>query len=617
MTDRNILIRTLSALWRGADSLRKVLHLVLLLIIFVAFIGAMSGAPPRLPQKAALLLQPSGVLVEQLQGDPFERALAELLGETETQTRVQDIVDALEHASSDDRIAAVHLELSQFAGGGLSKLQRVGDAIEKFRESGKPVIASGDFYLQQGYYLAAHADEVYMHPEGILFLQGYGSYRNYFKNAIDLLRVDWNVFRVGTHKSAVEPFTRMDMSPEDRASRSDLIEQLWQMYRQDVSSARELTEESIDDFAQNIDQHIAAAGGDVAAAAADGGLIDAMLTRGELRSRLKELVGEDADDKSLYSSVSMGGYLDSVRLLHGVESGSENVAVVVAAGEILNGEQPPGTIGGDSTAALLRQALNDESVKAVVLRVDSPGGSKFASEVIANEILALRAAGKPVVASMSSVAASGGYWISAVADRIVASPSTITGSIGIFGMMPTFQRTLATIGVATDGVGTTPFSGQFRPDRAMSDQAKRLVQLIIEDGYEDFVSKVAAQRGMDRDAVDRIGQGQVWTGADAIENGLVDELGGLDEAVRAAAALANLEQGAYGRKDVKPKLTPAQQMVLDLMTVVQGLGIDPAGLLRSPTPIEVFGDQLQKLLASAARFNDPLGVYTHCLCEIE
>ncbi len=617
MTDRNIVLRFLSAMWRGADGLRKVLHLVLLLAIFLVFVGAMSGAPPLLPQKAALLLQPTGILVEQLQGDPFERAVAELVGEAQTQTRAQDMVDALEHASTDDRIAAVHLELSQFAGGGLSKLQRIGDAIEKFRESGKPVIASADFYLQQGYYLAAHADELYMHPEGILFLQGYGSYRNYFKDAIDLLRIDWNIFRVGTHKSAVEPYTRMDMSREDKASRSDLVEQLWQMYRQDVASARELPEETINDFAQNIDEHIAAAAGDVAAAAGDGGLIDAMLTRGELRSRLKELVGEDADDKSLYSSVSMGEYLDSVRLLHGDKPGAENVAIVVAAGEILNGEQPPGTIGGDSTAGLLRQALNDDSVKAVVLRVDSPGGSKFASEVIANEILALRAAGKPVVASMSSVAASGGYWISAVADRIVANPSTITGSIGIYGMIPTFQRTLATVGVATDGVGTTPFSGQFRPDRALSDQAKRLVQLIIEDGYEDFVSKVAAQRGMERDAVDRIGQGQVWTGADALENGLVDELGGLDEAVRAAAALADLEEGDYGRKEVKPKLTPAQQMMLDLLTVVKGLGLDPAGFVGSPTPIELFGDQLQRLLASASRFNDPQGAYTHCLCEIQ
>ncbi len=617
MTDRNIVLRFLAALWRGANGLRKVLHLILLLAIFLAFIGVMSGAPPLLPQKAALLLQPSGVLVEQLEGDPFERALAELLGETQTQTRVQDIVDALDHASSDDRIAVVHLELSQFAGGGLSKLQRVGEAIDKFRESGKPVIASADFYLQQGYFLAAHADEVYMHPEGILFLQGYGSYRNYFKDAIDLLRIDWNVFRVGTHKSAVEPYTRMDMSPEDRASRADLIDQLWRMYLQDVASARGLSEESIDGFARNLDEHIAAAGGDVAAAAGDGGLIDGMLTRGELRSRLKELAGEDADDKSLYSSVTMSEYLNSVHLLHAEKPRSENVAIVVAAGEILNGEQPPGTIGGDSTAALLRQALNDETVKAVVLRVDSPGGSKFASEVIANEILSLRAAGKPVVASMSSVAASGGYWISAVADRIVASPSTITGSIGIFGMIPTFQRTLAAVGVATDGVGTTPFSGQLRPDRALSDQTRRLVQLIIEDGYEDFVSKVAAQRGMDRETVDRIGQGQVWTGADALANGLVDELGGLDAAVRAAAALANLEEGGYGRKEVDPKLTPAQQMMLDLLTVIRGLGVDASAFVRSPTPIEVFGNQLQKLLASAARFNDPQGAYTHCLCEIE
>jgi protease-4 len=607
----------LSALWRGANGVRKVLHLVLLLVIFLVFFGAMSGAPPLLPQKAALLIQPTGVLVEQLQGDPYERALAELLGESQPQTRVQDIIDALEYARTDDRIKAVHLELSQLAGGGLNKLQRIGDAIDAFQESGKPVIASADFYLQQGYYLAAHADELYMHPEGVLFLQGFGSYQNYFRDAIELLRIDWNIFRVGTHKSAVEPYIRMDMSPEDRDSRSSLIEQLWGMYKEDVVAARNLPEESIAEFVVNLTDRVAAAGGGVAEAARDSNLIDDMLTRGELRAKLIGLAGEDSEDETTYASVAMREYLDSMRLLHGDKPRETNIAIVVAAGEILNGIQPPGTIGGDSTAELLRRARSDESVKAVVLIVDSPGGSKFASEVIASEILALRAAGKPVVASMSSVAASGGYWISAVADRIVANESTITGSIGIFGMIPTFQRSLAAIGVATDGVGTTPWSGEFRPDREMSAPAKELVQMLIEDGYRDFVSKVAAERGMQEDVVDSIGQGQVWTGADAEKNGLVDQLGGFDTAMAVAAELAGLEEGTYGRKTIKPRLTPTQQMLVDLLTTVKRAGIDPSGFVMAPAPVEVFANQLQKLLSRATRFNDPMGVYTHCLCEIE
>ncbi|NNF41356.1 MAG: signal peptide peptidase SppA, partial [Woeseiaceae bacterium] len=479
MSNRNVVLRFFSAIWRGLNGVRKVLHLLLLLILFGAFFGALSGAPPLLPTKAALLIQPTGALVEQLAGDPYDRAVAELIGEAEVQTLVQDVVDAFEFARTDDRIAVVHLDLSGFVSAGLPKLQRVAAAIDAYRESGKPVIASADNFIQQGYYLAAHADELYMHPEGMIFLQGFGGYRNYYKEAIDLLRIDWNVFRIGTHKSYVEPFTRMDMSPEDRESRARLIAQFWQMYQQDVETARGLPAGAIDDYAQNMVATAAAANGDLAIAARDHGLIDELMSRTALRERIKALAGADTDDASMYAAVSMREYLGSMRLLHGPKPQSENVAIVVAAGEILDGVQPPGTVGGDSAAALLRQALNDETVKAVVLRVDSPGGSVFASEIIAQEIATLQAAGKPVVASMGGVAASGGYWISVVADRVVASPATVTGSIGVFGMVPTFQRTLKAVGVATDGVATTPWAA-VRPDLELPEQARQLIQMLIE-----------------------------------------------------------------------------------------------------------------------------------------
>jgi protease-4 len=389
------------------------------------------------------------------------------------------------------------------------------------------------------------------------------------------------------------------------------------MYREDVVAARGLADGAIDDYAQNMVARIDEAGGDIAAAAVKNGFIDGSMTRIELQSRIMEYAGADDEDKLLYSAVSMGEYLGRMRLLHGDKPRDKNVAIVVAAGQILDGKQPPGTVGGESTAALLRDALNDESVQAVVLRVDSPGGSKFASEVIAHQVQALQAAGKPVVASMSGVAASGGYWISAVADQIFASESTVTGSIGIFGMIPTFQRTLATVGIATDGVGTTPWSGQLRPDRALSEESKQLIQMVIEDGYNDFVTRVADARGMDAQSVDEIGQGQVWTGADAIKNGLVDQLGGLDDAIAVAAELAKLDEGQYGRKLVKPKLTPTQQMLLDMLTLVKSAGVDPAGFVRAPAPLEVFANRLQALIAQTTRFNDPQGVYTHCFCEIE
>ena len=616
MSSSNILVRFFSAVWGGLNGLRKLLHLLLLLFIFMLFFGVMSGeAPHVLPRNAALVIQPVGALVEQLAGDPYERAIAELMGDAQPQTLVQDIVDALESARDDARIGAVHLELSALSSAGIDKLERVARAIVDFKTSGKPVIASADFYGQQGYYIAAHADEVYMNPEGIVFLQGYGTFRTFYKDAIDLLRIDWNVFRVGSHKSFAEPYTRMDMSPEDRESRARLLDYLWDTYQERIVTARGLDPEAVDDYAQNLVAHTQAAGGDMAIVARDRGLVDALASRTDLQNILIGHVGPDEDDDSTYSGVWMYEYLDQLRLRGVTKTEESNVAVVIAAGNILDGDQPPGTIGGDSTAALLKQALDDETVRAVVLRVDSGGGSAFASEVIAEEIRALQAAGKPVVASMGSVAASGGYWISMDADRIYASPTTVTGSIGIIGMFPTFQRTLATIGVGTDGVGTTPWSGQLRPDREMNAQTRELFQAVINDGYRDFITGVAQGRELDVDYVDKIGQGQVWSGEEALANGLVDELGGLDAAIAGAAELAGLE--SYGEKLIEKQISPTEQLILDLLTMFIRVGIDPATFVGSPSLVETFANRFEALLASVAAFNDPLGRYAYCFCEIE
>ncbi len=617
MSNRNFLVRLISSIWTGVDGVRKILHLLLLVTLFLVFFGAISGTAPILPQQAALLLQPAGPLVEQLDGDPYERALAELLGDAPPQTLVQDVIDALAFAKTDDRISAVHLELSALGGGGLSKLRRIGEAIDDFKESGKPVVASADYFSQSGYYLAAHADELYMHPDGMVFLRGYGGFRSYFKEAIDKLRLDWNVFRVGTHKSFVEPYTRMDMSPEDRESRTRLIGQFWTMYQEDVEAARGLEEGTVDDYAQNLVAHVSAANGDIAIAAREIGLVDELVNRAELRTVLTAYAGEDADDSSDYSAVPSGDYLGHMRLLKRSDVQDENVAVVVAVGTILNGTQPSGTIGGDSTAELLRRALSDDSVKAVVLRVDSPGGSVFASEVIAHEIQALQMAGKPVVASMGSVAASGGYLISVVADQVFASPVTVTGSIGVFGMFPTYQRTLDTIGVTTDGVGTTPWAGQLRPDREMSEPTKELFQLIINDTYDDFISDVAEQRDMEKDSVDSVAQGQVWTGQDALKHGLIDALGTFEDSIRAAAQLAGLEEGDYGQKLIETKLTPTEQMVLEFFALTTRTGFDVEALVNGPSALESFASRLEALLAGLSQFNDPKGVYSHCFCEID
>ena len=616
MSNRSLVGRLFAAIWSGVDSVRKVLHLILLLFIFLLVFGAMQDTPLVLPDRAVLIVEPYGYLVEQIEGHPFDRALAELAGDGRPQTLVQDIVDALEYAKEDDRIEVLHLELSSLLGGGLTKLKLVAEAIEDFKTSGKPVIASADFLSQQGYYLAAHADEVYLHPHGLVLLQGYGRWRTFYKDAIELLRIDWNVFRVGTHKSFVEPYTRMGMSPEDRESSGRLIEQLWVIYQTDVEAARGLDAGTIEAFTDGMLEKVRSQGGDIALAAKEDGLVDDLLNRIELREMLIDFVGEDPDYPDTYRAAGMYEYLAQMRVLEGSSVRSENVAVIVAAGEILFGSQPPGVIGGESTARLLREARNDDSVMAVVLRIDSPGGSSFASDIIMHEVMALRAAGKPVVASMGSVAASGGYVIGMRADKIIASPSTVTGSIGIFGMFPTYQRTLDAVGIAVDGIGTTPWSGQLRPDREMSEQAKALFQLVIDDGYQDFITKVAESRELDVEFVDEIGQGQVWIGADALDNGLVDDLGGLDDAIAAAAELAELDEDEYGTKLIEQKLSPGEQMIIDLLGTISTLGFDISGWSGQRTLVDEFADDLADRAGRMLRFNDPKGMYSHCFCDI-
>jgi len=614
---RKKLVNIFAGLWRGIDGLRKVLHLVVLLFLFVVVLGTLSSTAPPLPSKAALIIAPAGSLVEQLDGDPYDRAVEELLGEASPQTLVQNIVDGLRFAKDDARIKVVVLELDRLGGSGLSKLERIADAIDDFRESGKPVIATASSYSQGAYYVAAHASELYMHPDGMFLPQGFGIYGNYYKNVLDKLKIDWNVFRVGTHKSAVEPYLRTDMSDEDRVSKSRLIDQLWGKYREDVVAARELAPGSVADYSNNLLTLLGEYEGDFAQAAKGLGFVDDLLTRVELQRIVSAYAGSDKDNDRGYPATSLGDYLVHMRLFDSVKSSEQNVAIVVASGEILNGSQSPGTIGGESTAKLLRQALRDEDVKAVVLRVDSPGGSSFASEQIRNEVEALRAAGKPVVASMSSQAASGGYWISMAADKIYARETTITGSIGVFGMFQTYQRTLDTIGITTDGVGTTPWSGQFRLDREMSDDAKRLFQAVVNRGYDEFIGKVADHRNLEKSAVDTIAQGQVWTGRDALEIGLIDGIGGLEFSIEMAAELAGLETDGYGTRYIEKSLSPTEQFALDLMSSAKWVGIDLASIKVRSSSLERLAGMLEDAAKPLLRFNDPQGMYAYCFCSIE
>ena len=612
----NKIRRFFSSIWSALNGLRKGLHLLLLLFIFSIVIGGLAGEGPATPKKAALVISPAGNLVEQLAGDPVERAMNEAFGDAEPQTLVQDVLDGLEYARDDKRIHAVVLSLGGMGGASVNKLQRVAAAIDELKAAGKPVYAYADGYGQQAYYLAAHASKVYMHPEGIVFLQGYGRYRNYFKDAIDKLLIDWNIFRVGTHKSFVEPYMRMNMSDEDKEASGRFLDQLWGVYTADVAAARGLEQSDLISFSADFLVNARAMNGDMAAAAVEFGLVDELVDRVAFRELMIEQVGENEDKDGAYSAAYLDAYLDEMRMLKGPKTRKENVAVVVAVGSIVDGSQPPGTIGGDSTAALLRNARFDESVKAVVLRVDSGGGSAFASEVIREEVLALQKAGKPVVASMSGVAASGGYWISMAADKIYATEATITGSIGILGMFPTFQRSLGALGIATDGLGTTKWAGELRPDRAMSEDAKQVFQLLIEKGYDDFISRVAEHRQMEKDSVDKVAQGIVWTGKDAYDRGLIDELGDLDEAVAAAAELAGLAEGDYGRKFIERELTPTQKLAMQLLGGAKVVGL----VSRTPSIEERLVRKLGYLIDAeflpVIELNDPNGIYSQCFCEI-
>ena len=531
-----------SGLWRGLDALRKALHLILLLVIFGVLIGILRGSVPRIPAKAALLIAPEGQLVEQLSGDPLERALQQTRGETRHETLLWDLTDSIRAAANDQRIAAVALDLEKFEGAAQPTLEELAAALREFRASGKKVIAYGTEMTQERYYLAAQADEVLLDPMGFVLIEGYDRFRHYLKDVLDKIGVEINVFRVGSFKSAVETFTRMNMSPEDREESRVYLNALWTSYQAAVTRARKLPPDALEKYVESLSKTVPAAGGDAARVALQANLVTSLKTRIEFEQRLVGLVGKD-DDTNSFKSVSADDYVRYARAQKKLKAdGKARIGVIVAQGDIVDGDQPPGTIGGETVARLIRQARTDKNIKALVLRVDSPGGSVLASEQIYRELVELRSAGKPVVVSMSGYAASGGYYISAPADEIWASPATITGSIGIFAIIPTIERTLGKVGVGVDGVGTTPLSGQLRLDRPLGDEARTLLQSTVSRGYNEFLERVATGRKKSRDQVDAIAQGRVWAGTDARRIGLVDQLGSFNDATRAAARVASLKE---------------------------------------------------------------------------
>ncbi|HEY5623980.1 MAG TPA: signal peptide peptidase SppA [Gammaproteobacteria bacterium] len=609
-----LVVRTL---WRGLDALRRFLHLLLLLTIFVFVLAGLAPDQAIVPDGAALVLAPEGALVEQLSGDPLERAIARARGLPQTETLVKDLVEAIRAAAEDDRINALVLNLDQMSRAGLSKLQEIANEIVMFKASGKTVVAAGDAFSRDQYYLAAHADELYLNPMGLIFIDGYGRYTPYFRTAIENLSIDFNVWTVGEYKSFVEPITRDDMSEEDREASSLYLEAIWDAYQEDVTAARELDSLALQRYADDAPELLRAAGGDTARMALESGLVDELLPRDVIEERIRTIVNGASDDEDSddFARIGHAAYLSAIRAPKLGEAGGDRVGVLVASGMILDGAQPPGTIGGDSTAELVRRANDDDDIKALVLRVDSPGGSAFASEVVLRELEVFQQSGRPLVVSMGSVAASGGYWISMSADEIWASPTTLTGSIGIGATLPTFQRSLDRLGVHVDGLGTTELSGQLDPLRELGPDISDLIGQAIRYGYDQFIEKVADHRDRSVQQIDAVARGRVWVASDAQERGLVDRLGNLDDAIASAADLAGLAEDEYEVFYLEKELGLAERIALELARVIGPVANAVDSGVGIPQELQSLVGAVAEPLRVLERFNDPRDIYAYCFCD--
>lgn len=583
----------------------------MLLVLIVLLTIFFYDREQDVPDNAALILSLHGDLVIQ----KTETILSgRLLGEEKREdTLLKDVIDVIEYARDDQRINALVLDLRDMESAGLSKLQDIGAALLQFKNSGKKIFAFSDVYNQSQYYLAAHADHVYLHPMGGVFLTGYGLYRQYFKTALDKLLIQFHVFRVGTYKSALEPFLRDDMSEYDKEANLAWMSVLWDVYKTRVSELRGLVPDSIDGYINDIDVNLKRVEGDMARLALDYGLVDELKTRDEFADELVRLVGEDKAGRT-FKQIRFDEYLSIVESTREKpDPDISKVGVIVARGIILDGKQPAGKIGGDTLSDLFRQARGDDSIAAVVLRIDSPGGSALASETIRQEIELTRQAGKPVVVSMSSEAASGGYWIASAADEIWAAPTTITGSIGIYAAFVTVDKTLDSIGVHTDGIGTTRLADALDPTRPLNSIVADSMQQIIESNYRRFIERVSAGRKMPTEDVEKIAQGRVWAGKTAMDLGLVDKLGGLQDAIGSAAELADI--GDYDVIYVEQPLTAREQLIRRLNRFLTRAVRGSVGAPFNPG-LRLY-DKLSSDIGRILELNDPRGIYAYCLtCEI-
>ena len=597
----------------GVFARRLVVFIVLLFLVIglLSSFGS-SDQEPEISEGAILNLNINGFLVEELSLSEFERAFAEFSGETSTETLVSDVITAIETAKNDELVDYLLLDLDQFLGGNPTKLQIIAEAIEDFKESGKKVIAYNSLgYSTAQYYLAAHADEVHMHDYAAIFIDGYRSYRTYYKSFFDKFYIDANVFKVGTFKAFVEPYFRDSMSDEAKSNIIEWITVLWSSYLSEVSAARNIDTDTLNRYIQSLDEVTDEVNGDLSVAALELGLIDQLSNKRQFRDYLYELApGEEDNDINI---IGMNSYLNTSQIESTYEAEEEkNVALIIASGGIVDGSAGPGTIAGDDFIKLIRDAYEDESVKALVLRVDSGGGSAYASEVIADELEKFKESGRPVVASMGSVAASGGYYISAPADQIFAEEFTITGSIGVGAFIPTFERALDQIGIHEDGYSTVDIITSVA--QTLTEKDKKIFQSGTDNVYQKFISKVAENRNMTLEAVDSIAQGKVWIGQKAFEIGLVDQIGTLDDAISKAAELAELEED-FGVKRINRENPFEAFLGLSMANIIfktmtfLGIEIHNSNLKL----LNMFKDVANDLTV----YNDPRGIYMQCFCELK
>lgn len=605
--------RWLGRIWWLIDGTRRlVLNVLFLLILVVLIVAIVTSGPAKLEDNTALVLNLRGPLVEQHAQGLRDAAVSQLAGEPPKSTQLRDVITVLDAAAKDPKITHAVLVLDEFKGGGLAGLRDVAAALQRFRASGKKVTAWAGGYDQRQYYLAAQADELLMHPMGLVFLQGFGRYQNYYRDALDKVGVSVNLVRVGTYKNFGEPFTMNGPSPESIEANGVLYNGLWGTYVEGVEKARRLPAGTLMAVINELPQRLAAVGGDPGKLAVAAKLVDALKTKDELREMMIERGVRDEAHKT-FRQVSFEDYLS--RQKPGVTG--DAIGVVVAEGEIVDGNAPAGTVGGTSTAALVRKAREDTNVKAVLLRVNSPGGAVYGSELIRRELELTRAAGKPVVISMGDVAASGGYWISMASDEVIADAGTVTGSIGVFALLPTADKALEKIGVHTAGTTTTWLAGAGDPRLPPDPRFTELVQTAINQIYADFTTKVAQARKTTPEKVDAVAQGRVWTGAQAKERGLIDTVGGYADALKSAARRGKLAEDVrivY----IQPEPGRAEQLLSWLGGSVRNAittHLDRE-LAPPPMPTGVVQEARRELgwLVEMAEGRKPYTAVTHCLC---